>query len=453
MLLLIFSFLNGENNMHKYKLNISTLYYSCFISFLIITDFLSLRIVQGKFKTWGAAFFMFIGFITIIIKGKENSFKIQKNSLPLLVFIVIACFSGLINIEYASYENVKAVIWIILHYLLLYNIDLKIDKPSQLFNKTFFIPILIWSIAILYSIGQFINLIYYEVERRGQGFNNGRLYGIFRDPNYASIVTSCLFFLSLVGLYSEKRKWFYRISICLCMIYIVLCGSRGGWISIASGWVVYQILQTKRVVFSKVTKVILSVCISTIILFLLRSSLFNIVTQIHNIKQPQIVYSQTNSTKAEESRPTFVRTDLKNHTLSNGRMDIWISSIEMTLEKPLFGLSPRGLNEYANKYHPESYISRTGQNAHSGYIGVFVGTGLCGILIILIYLLLQIKKIFTCVIPVTNNLKILSPLIGLIVSCLVNAIFIQDIFIYNTISTIIFWIILGNINRIGVKMN
>ena len=48
---------------------------------------------------------------------------------------------------------------------------------------------------------------------------------------------------------------------------------------------------------------------------------------------------------------------------------------------------------YALKNHPDSYIAKTGYQAHNGYIALLVGSGLLGVLPILILLVLFVREL------------------------------------------------------------
>lgn len=431
------------------------IFLTCFVSFLMITDILSLSWAQGIIKSIGAAIFMLWGIFNIVYMIAVRKIRYKGYTILLIFFIFIAVLSTIINVSYGWIDNIKALVWMSIHYLLLFNINLHVDdvdksKKYFLINKIFLIPSLIWNCAIIYSLYQLFHHTYYEIERLGQGFNNGRLYGVFHDPNYASIATCCMLFIGIICIKKGKYKRIYKFSVVLNAIYIMMCGSRGGWISFFIGILIYQILCSSfsrdKLVFNRnrffkgLSKGILIMGI----LFLVRGGFLFAAEYTYDEKietNPSITSTQV-TTDVE-----FSRVDLEGHTLTNGRFDIWKSAVSIAMDHPILGLSPRNLNRYTDIHYPNSYIGITGQNAHNGYIGVLVGTGLSGLLIMLLFFLLSYYKIFFSVYMREENYYMICSMIGMSITCMAGMIFIQDILIFNSISTVLFWVFLGNLTK------
>ena len=446
--------------MKKWTEKISQLYFTGFVSFLMITEFLSIEWAQGTFKTAGSATLMLMGMMLIFYLGGIGKITIKGVDKLLIIFLLFSTLSTILNFKYGWIDNIKSLVWMSIHYILLFHINLHFsDSPEEycLVNRIMMFPVIIWNSTIIYAVYQLFNHIYYEVERLGQGFNNGRLYGIFRDPNYASLATSCILFLSLICYKKRKYRPLYLVSIILCMFYIMMCGSRGGWISFFIGAGIYCILKNgyirgqfrlnrNRLILATIKAISLIICA-----FILRAGVLKIVE--HTYSQDREIQIEVEDSKAataySEIEQTFQRTDLEGHSISNGRFDIWKSAILIGLDRPLIGLSPRNLNSYATCHYPDSYIGYTGQNAHSGYVGTLVGTGILGFGLMLIFFLLAAVKICPMSYADNSNFEIISAMIALVSTCMVGMFFIQDILIYNSISTVLFRTVLGNLKRMS----
>lgn len=423
-----------------------------------------------------SASFMLAGGIIIIYNFFTNRSLFTKNYAWILwIYIFICCISSFTMIKYGYFDNLKTIIWscILFGVLYLYTANNNKEQVKKVIKIAFISLSIVWSIAILIGIYQYIMQIGYQVKLDGgtslkaQGFFYNRLFGIFVDPNFAAVTSVILLFASWYGYKISSKYWkksIWILNLLIQLIYIILSGSRTGFVVLTIGFLIYVFLKFKIILSNKEKNNLMKTIIKglfTIIciiaaFFVLKTTLEYIPNLINRSNESNINNSvnkgsennnNNNINKDNVNKVELNRTDLKNKGVSNLRFQLWGDCLKIFKSKMLFGTSPRNLIPYAKDIFPNTYPAR-GLDYGNGYLSVLVGTGIVGAIVIFLFLIAIGKKII--VYTLTNKyqkesseceLNILSlTIIGIM---LVAGFINQELFLINSINTALFWLLLG----------
>ena len=145
----------------------------------------------------------------------------------------------------------------------------------------------------------------------------------------------------------------------------------------------------------------------------------------------------------KKSKKVLERKDGKAGNVSNNRVKIWESYLGGMQKHYIFGMSPRNSVKVFVTENPKSYIGQTEYETHNGYLSVFVCTGVAGSLLMIIFLVLQGKRIFGIII----HKKVISSehmcCLFVIMNISIFAFFFTDLFFVNNIVATLFWTLLG----------
>ena len=333
----------------------------------------------------------------------------------------------------------------------------------------------IWTAAVLYSLKQFVTMIAYSVEIwpgewRYQGFSVNRLFGIFNDPNYAG-VTSFYVILMLIFLFkNSKNKILKVLCISACVlhaVYIVLSGSRTAAIcTVAVSFCVSFFLIRNRCRSDKAVKAnllscfIAGICAVCIVGagILLREGL----PHIPKIYAEFVLNNQTENSSSvttgdeenveqliaqsvsEADENTFLqRKDVESST--HTRQRIWKNYLQGLRGRYIIGASPRNIDKYMEDAHPDIYDQNEGYETHNGFLSVFAGTGIVGLSVVFIYIVLITRKIGVYCFQYTKIDENFLLILSVIMCILIYTCFFTELFFVNNLTTVIFWTLLGTL--------
>ena len=381
-----------------------------------------------------------------------------KYSYLLILFLVVTGLSCVVNIKYGITDNVKTLVWTSIQLLLLYTIYIRIGKEKTILlcKRLFNILIAVWMIAGIVSILQYMFQIGYYVELgelvKRQGFVDNRVFGVFNDPNYASVTSLYVIVMSLYLFRETDKKFlksYYVVSLVVQYVYIILSGSRTAEVCVLLAIATGAILILKNYMLQKKWKEIKKVAIITVgvvVLLVLFVGTYRVSKRVLTYL-PRIVMSEQgidDAKKKTDDKKRLERKDVESDNISNNRATIWKGYMQsMEGSKNILGLSPRNSLSYISETYPKSYIAKTQYETHNAYLTVFVSNGVVGLLIV---------AIFGCIVAFRVVKKILgkkkienSFICALIIEeiLLVYAFFFSDLFFVNNLTTILFWILMG----------
>lgn len=435
---------------------VEKIYIIAFLIYLLLNSILPYTNFKMTILTNGISlFFIIVGGVIIMCNLIYDRRKFTTNNAWLLwVFIFICTLSSITMIKYGYIDNIKTIVWSSIIFGVLYMYP--VGKEKKEIEKTFKIAIIIisvvWAISILIGIYQYLMQISYQVKlddsliKKAQGFFYNRLFGIFVDPNYAAVTSSVILLISVYMTNISNKAWkkvIWILNIILQITYIVLSGSRTGMVVLATGIVGYSYLQFKNY-FYQIGKSNFKRFISVVVVLIICIVCFYGVKTVLS-RLPGIVNQMNNVQNSEETN-TLDRTDLENKGISNLRFELWEDSIKIWKSKPILGTSPRNFHQYAIEYDKSSYPGR-GYDVGNGYLSVLVYTGVCGAIVIVMFMVITLKQIIQYIIKngyVLTKMKQLNILaLTVILMIAVAAAINQEIFLINSFNTAIFWLMLG----------
>lgn len=443
---------------------LKAIYISVLISHIMISQVFtfSLNYIE-KMRTILGLFFMVLGIAIIFVQFlKTNRYFFAINNKYLFIYLIFSLFVCINNYQYGILNNLKSLIWTSIHFFIIFSFSYECpyDKEKKIFKRIFVLPMIIWTITGLYSFFQFLFQISYNINGRAQGWYYNRLFGIYKDPNFSSIASLCVIFMSLY-ICTNSKKIFYKflcvIAIAVQTIYILLAHSRGGWISGLIGLFTYLWVWNGRRIYKKILKFLVTFiqCITVIIVLIQLNVLLSFLPPLLSQTLPTakvVLQSQEASKEQATASINMDRTDLQDKDISNGRIKRWQLILGIYPDKPFIGISPQNLKSYVKTNYPIIYKNKSFGDLHNGYLAVLMGTGMIGAIIILLFILQMLHKFHAIYIKDYGS-YLYASFAGIIVVVAVSAMIIQEIFWINSVGTILFWLSLGKLNVLypGVK--
>ncbi|MFH1822302.1 MAG: O-antigen ligase family protein [Patescibacteria group bacterium] len=394
------------------KLNINILKY-------FVLAILTLPLVYSNFflyPTIGLKSFLFrviieialLIYLVLIIKNKEYLPKKNIIILSFLFFLIISFTSSVINSGFynsffSSFERMEGLI----NYLHLF--IFLIILTSVFNNKKDWLLFFRWSLFIsllvsLYAIFQKFNFSFVL------NLGASRLDSALGNPSF---LASYLLFNVFLGLYiinkvkGKFNKFLYSLITLVNLIVIYFTGTKGVFLALAFVFFIYIIYAIiKYQGYKKVIPALL-------ILIITISSLYILIS------------------KKDELKEMWQSTSVKNRLL------VWQISLEAFKEKPIFGWGEGNFDVAYNKYYSPELKELFFDHAHNIIIDMGVKFGILGIaayLFILYTIFKSLKKGFK------ENKIIISEF--LLFSLLILAYFIQNLFLFDSINSFIYFILI-----------
>lgn len=423
-----------------------------------------------------ALIFMGISVMALVFVGMDllSEKKILKvsNIIYLAIFFVSCVISCLLFMKYGWFENLKALISIAVSAFFLYpfmkvNGEEKTRKIIVLLQK---ITVCTWLVLSLISIGtffvQYSDIFYMHGTRILLGCIENRLFGMFSDPNYASIVSILTVIFSVAILnYENQGKFIRRVSVTNIVIqffYIVLGASRTGEVCLllATFFVAlvfsYKIKPQGKFYFL-IIRILAALAICVAMHYVIEYTRV-IFSYIPSLFEPFLQGGGKGKTRAGFMfrKISMERPDVaENSDISNLRFRIWASAVDIFKTSWFFGVSPRNALSYAKDVLPNAFIAQRGYDAHNFYVATLLYTGISGSVVLGIFLIKSAYQIIMYYIK--NKFLISDPFFNsMVISVLcvaASGMFLSEILFITTVGSFFFWLFLGSIFHIIGKEN
>ena len=399
--------------------------------------------------------------ITIDIFTRRVCFS-AKNVGWLVTFLAICALSSLVNAKYGIVGNIRNLVWLAISFFLLYPVDEKrtLESVKNEIRYLGNILVTVWFLACSVSMVMFILQIGYYVDVFPDsfarlGFIEGRLFGIFEDPNCAAIVALVTIILAIFNIKQTNKWWhktFYVLALLVNFCYMVLSGSRTAEVAAITitFLAVYFVLLKKynekkiHVIFKQIIMILTGVFCSLVLivgLFLTKKTL---------VYLPEFVSSPFESASLTETRAKknidITRKDVTNSTdVSNCRFKIWLSAIELFLSKPILGTSPRNMRTYAKAEFPDGFIAKRSYAVHNAYLDILTSTGILGAISMCIFLIKYLIDVFKFLFLRLHDKNYFLVLFSFLIvaTVAISSFFLSEIFFVSTIGVLVFWLNLG----------
>ena len=373
---------------------------------------------------------LILGILTLL--GRVLYFKDYAKT-PYWWILVLFCASFVISIvanrKYgAAVADMKWLIWTGFLFFLLYVCDGTREK--DFYKKEFrcysHIMILYSSLAGLIGVIQMQTLYHGKwytesKEMMLAGFHWGRLWGVYSDPNYGGVLSTIGILLCIYYLLTQK-KWKripYVVGVFLNYLYILFCDSRTALVALVLSGIFWMLFTGICCRWSW-----RRYAVGTIGVLLLAFVFLGGGSQIKEDYSKEI----DKQIKAMDSQKGQVvsgsqggrKNDLKND-VSNGRLALWESGIEVWSTSPVVGTGYNSFLPYAKEHTPDTYAVNAPQGGyvslHNEYLNILVYQGILGFGILLVFALLSLRRWM-------KNLKIFAKedtyYIGVLCACVLT---------------------------------
>ena len=312
--------------------------------------------------------FVIIGITMWVLKSlREKEFKWKKNKFNLSIFLFILMISMSLFITNSINISLNDYIIFLSYFILYFLVINNIENENIFYSLTrlFFITSLL---VALYTLFHYYGFISYLKEFGPVISTIGQKNW---TSNYLALIFPIMFSYFLLEK-SKRKKIFYFVALSIVYATLMICQSRGIWISVSltSIFAIYFILKFKLVKTFKENK-------KWLILLIL---IFIVITIIYSTDNP---LNKSAITVTERAMSTF---DEKDPSI-NTRLLIWGTTLDMIKDRPILG---SGIGTFKINYlnyqaeflqdNPD-YIKYWGhaREAHNEYLQMGAELGIIGL--------------------------------------------------------------------------
>lgn len=419
-------------------------------------------------------------FLAVDIFIEKTVFQ-SKYCAFLIAAIAIMCISSLFNISYGWTYNAKVIVWQIVHMFLIYSFYLRVNEKQMYYflRNLFFVISAIFTVAVVISIYQYIMQISYNTPVEGgnsrQGFQEGRLFGVFGYVFFAPLMSLLLGIGAAYSSVKAKRLWLkamFAFQAVLLFIYVVLSGTRSTLVSMICGLavcgalIVRSKLINKKENWSKLSRglsVFAAVVVCAVFVYGAYAGSHVLLSKIPALVGSQHSAGTDNPDKDEDitgpiEDDILERPDTQNNDISNNRFKIWKDYLTCgfgSIKSALLGFSPNYMSiiqekfpdiyivQYSKEHFPLSFELGRIYDTHNGYLAIFISTGILGLIAMgafLICILIRAIKYF-----IRNKHPEGMPILifTMLVIMSVSILFDTDIFYKCSGASVIFWLLIS----------
>ncbi len=399
--------------------------------------------------------------ITLIYR-LVNYRRFIHNKMLWLCFAFMASYivSFVLNLQYANINGVKTLAFMGMQFCILMATDKrkKFDdfkgEVKLIFGIFSFYMLLAALTSIILMLCGYSNITKRNAQTILSGFVWGRLWGVFTDPNFASILSVMTLLISLYAITVYKKK-FWRavniINIILQVLYISFSDSRTGIVVtfIAVSLYFYLRFNACNIKKGRLLKNIICIFLSVFIGFM-GTLTFRTINKVYNKAIYSIAGNESEDKKEETIEKYSVgREQDIEQDISNRRFDLWISALETVKLKPIFGVSFESVVRFVEENQPQTYLVNNDHGKFSNYhnvlFNILVGQGIVGLVLFLIMTVYAglglIKTVYNSY--GTKNYLLCSMIFSLLVAMLASSMFVSEIIYTISVNMMMFWYLLG----------
>mgnify|MGYP003377002398 CR=1 FL=1 len=384
-----------------FKIAFLCLAISTFNSFLYVSALQSV-LVKGV---------LLLGMCTVLVRMLNwKKYVRVPGAVLMILFCISFVFSVFMNRQYELIENLKWVIWTGLLFFLLYVCDVERERAE--YRKEFrilsHILILYTTVAAVIGLGMLVtsyNAILTTAdggEAVQAGFSWGRLWGVYTDPNYGSVISVVT--IILATLFCMQRKGciriFYIASILLNGLYVVFSDSRTGKITLSCCvafyvflWLIWKNREKsagKRFGVAMAAAVCIGVLLAVgcyVVKKEYNQVLAPVMKEIFLTEQKKPKTPVSQSQKQKVQKETVGRKSDIEKDVSNGRLALWESAVEIWKTSPVYGTGYTSLVPYCKKNIPDTYAVNNSitnyASMHNAFLNTLVYQGIIGFVLLL----------------------------------------------------------------------
>lgn len=392
------------------------------------------------------------GGVLLILKIRYWREWIRTPSIILLsLFVCSYLISMIVNFKYGYKEGIIKLFFLLFYFFILFAkrensmgiIKKEINVLGGIVSVYMFVCVII---SFLFMI-----LGYTKVETIengwdiGIGFLWGRLWGIFTEPNYASLFAIVVILLSIFfwkQTDNKVLKILLLINDILQLLYISFTDSRTGRVALGVGTAIFIFNYLNYIRLNSINgkKIKLSiVIIVSVVSFAFAGMAPKWITK---------VYNYTRIVNHEEGKAVDRGYDLS-EDVSNRRFDIWCSGLEVWSTTPIVGTSYTNVLSYTQENCPDTYMinnsaKKNFSSIHNEVLNILVGQGVVGISVFLLFFVWVASRYIKYFFKSRDNVLLNNVIISSMAVATAGAMFLTGMFYSNSPVAILFWIFLGD---------
>lgn len=279
------------------------------------------------------------------------------------------------------------------------------------------------------------------------GMYENRLYGLY-NPNAGAVLNYISVILSFILLkyFNQKRKFLW-VNVAVQTCCFILAQSRGGWVCAITYFVIYMLFirDWRKKIDTKVKKWLYKGCVTLLMCFLIGFSSNIVKTGLSYVPRNVAKVIGTEN-KVKQNNLKLKRLDKKRKNLQSattGRSGMWKLGIQAYCESPILGIGYRSIDDVLYKMmDKKSYLNSKGGNLHNVYITVLVSSGALGVLNLVFFSFIFLKKAIRCFFA-TGTKGYVKYTMAFIPAWLIGDLVESRIILGMNFSAIIFWLVVG----------
>ncbi len=400
-----------------------------------------------------------------------------RYGILLYAILVLAALASIRMIGYGVKDNLFKLCWAAIQFALVYSCAFRLDRETmgKQIRYFFYVLLSIWFVACCVSLYQYVEQIGYkyvvnplsqDASATRQGFYDSRLFGIFYTLNHAAYISLFFFLMCIVCIFKEKNGWVkagLTVAAVTLLSHMILSVSRSAEVSlIACVTVMAWFLARKYFKLQGFRETLACLCLCLVVTagcLLGYQGLKLGLSKVPYVRDMIVYYIHGGDESGEEEpqpdEDILEREELEEDT-SNGRLSIWADYIALYDEVGLIGLSPGKYMTYILENHPELYIVRYVKehypdkyhsgiiyHVHNGYLMVYVSAGILGLLCILAFIILCVRRAVRMLLGSEKVDPLRMGAFVLVTAGAISAMFDEGLFFQNNPHTTMFWLALG----------
>lgn len=389
-------------------------------------------------------------------------------------FLLSALVTLLLNARYGLMESAQGFLWLLFQLLILFPRDASEKKEDML--RQFYgiggyfvgynvLMAFLGLCMVLFGYGEVYALSPTEVVPRG--FVWGRLWGMYSDPNYGSAFVCasfalCLYFFMRVR--TRRMRVLLAISMLFLYLYVVFSDSRTGMVALAALLTAYAFFRffarvgergknALRPFRRMAVSLLLAICVSGC-----AAGGVQVVKTSYNSFVSLVYPPEEGAPDEQPSDDKHIERGYDDQSdISNGRLALWKSGMELFSKAPLFGVGFRNFQAAARELAPSTYLIHNPQNFqfdayHNVVVDVLASQGAVGILVFFAFAFCALVRVFRLFWRAarhdTRTALFTGALCAVLATVLAESLFISDLFYVNTPTSFLFWFVLGLLMRL-----
>lgn len=410
-----------------------------------------------------------LGTLTILVRVIKWK---KYGKMPCLILMILFCLSFLLstvmNRQYGMTDNLKWIIWTGIQFFGLYVCDLERDEKKYkqefiILSHVYIIATILSALASLIMLAKSYSALLTSIDGEFivTGFEWDRLWGVYTDPNYGAVCSVIGIILSLLYVIKQKgyRKIIYILAVVLNYAYLIFSDSRTGELAfaISGGGIFLWFWGTQRFKSKKYLKSFLMVVCVVSVLFLAGQEIKtqNIMYQKRIAanreadmkKKTESPQKKKELSKKKQNKATERQKNIQ-EDVSNGRLALWRSAVEVCQSSPIYGAGYSTFISYAKENIPDTYAVNNPVGEYTSMHNTFFSTlayqGIVGA-VLLVLIAIRIFLLLIKALTIKNDERQLDIIV--MFSCIgctvISMMFLLDGIYTNSASAAILWIFSG----------